>query len=77
MFLSILILSLSINSIYSIKCGTQNFVTSFTYGGEEAANGEFPWKAAIFYDQEYICGGSIIGKQHILTGIEIFTAIFL
>jgi hypothetical protein len=66
---SLLILFQSqINFVASRKCGTQNYVAKFMAGAEDAEEGQFPWKIAIFYGGHYMCGGSIIGRQHVLTG---------
>jgi trypsin len=37
-------------------------------GGEQASPGEFPYMAAIIYNDRFYCGGSIIGPNKILTG---------
>lgn len=58
----------SSDSVHSIKCGSQKYETTFAYGGENAKPGQFPWKVAMFFEGNYQCGGTIIGKEHILTG---------
>jgi secreted trypsin-like serine protease len=72
--LFMIIFFLSSKFATSHRCGTQKYFAQFSIGGEEAAEGQFPWKVAIFfkYDEvsfRYWCGGSLIGKQHVLTGI--------
>lgn len=61
-------LQVSSDAVDAIKCGSQNYSTSFAYGAENADPGQFPWKVAIFYGGTYRCGGTIIGKEHVLTG---------
>lgn len=36
-------------------------------GGWEAIPHQYPWMAALFIDDQYFCGGSIIDETHILT----------
>jgi secreted trypsin-like serine protease len=36
-------------------------------GGVEAEPGEFPFVAALYEDDEFSCGGSIIDERHIIT----------
>lgn len=37
------------------------------YGGEEAQPGEYPWNVIITLNQGRFCGGSIIGREWVLT----------
>jgi len=36
-------------------------------GGSEAALGQFPWQAWLDIDKTYLCGGSLIVENWILT----------
>lgn len=36
-------------------------------GGRKAIRGEFPWLAAYFYNDKFICGGSLISARLIIT----------
>lgn len=53
------------------ECGQQEYTSGRIVGGIEAANGEWPWLAAIFLHgakrTEFWCGGSLIGSKYILT----------
>lgn len=33
-------------------------------GGKKFRRGEFPWLTALFYDKEFICGGSIVSSRY-------------
>ena len=37
-------------------------------GGQEASKGSQPWIAAIYRDGKFVCGGSLINDEWILTG---------
>lgn len=53
------------------ECGQQEYNSGRIVGGIQAANGEWPWVAAIFLHgskrTEFWCGGSLIGSKYILT----------
>lgn len=59
------------NIINPDECGQQEYTSGRIVGGIEAANGEWPWLAAIFLHgakrTEFWCGGSLIGSKYILT----------
>ncbi|EAT42187.1 AAEL006260-PA [Aedes aegypti] len=42
-------------------------------GGTNAKSGEIPWHVAIYYDDQYQCGGSIISRRSILTAAHCLT----
>jgi len=46
--------------------------TNVIVGGEDATKGYYPWQAAIYYGEELLCGGSLIGNKHILTAAHCF-----
>ncbi|XP_053693691.1 uncharacterized protein LOC128741727 [Sabethes cyaneus] len=48
-------------------------VASRIIGGTNAKSGEIPWHVAIFYDDQYQCGGSIIARRSILTAAHCLT----
>lgn len=59
------------NLVDPSDCGQQEYSSGRIVGGIEAANGEWPWVAAIFLHgakrTEFWCGGSLIGSKYILT----------
>ena len=41
-------------------------------GGVVAKLGFYPWQVAIYYDDEFLCGGSLISNLHVLTAAHCF-----
>lgn len=41
-------------------------------GGSEANKGYYPWQVAIYYDEDFLCGGSLLSDQHVLTAAHCF-----
>jgi len=39
----------------------------YIVGGQEAVEGQFPWMAALFIDDAWFCGGTLISASHVLT----------
>jgi Trypsin len=51
-------------------CGLQKAYTVQTViNGDAAAPGQFPWTVSLFNGSDYKCGGTILDKTHILTGL--------
>lgn len=50
------------------------YVQTLVIGGDDAEKGEYPWIAAIYNtslgQKMYICGGTIISKLYIISGID-------
>lgn len=46
--------------------------TSGLVGGTNAGKGFFPWQVAIYYKNTFMCGGSLIDREHILTAAHCF-----
>jgi len=41
-------------------------------GGVAAKAGFYPWQVAIYYDDDFLCGGSLISDSHVLTAAHCF-----
>jgi secreted trypsin-like serine protease len=54
-----------------ILCG-RRAVNNDPLSGMSTKNGDWPWQVAIFqlleFELSYVCGGSLIGNNYILTG---------
>lgn len=56
----------------SLQCGVKNSASrNANFGGNVAKQGTWPWHAALYYKNgpslEYICGGTLISSQFVLT----------
>ncbi|XP_058446576.1 transmembrane protease serine 11B-like protein isoform X2 [Malaya genurostris] len=61
------------NECATIYPSNEHKVSSRIIGGISARNGELPWHVAIFYDDQYQCGGSIVSQRSILTAAHCLT----
>ena len=41
-------------------------------GGASATKGFYPWQVAIYYEDDFLCGGSLISEKHVLTAAHCF-----
>jgi len=48
-------------------CGLENPGKDKIVGGHEAAENEWPWQVALFIDDAWFCGGSIISDEYVMT----------
>merc|ERR1712071_171060 len=48
-------------------CGLENPGMDKIVGGHEAAENEWPWQVALFIDDAWFCGGSIISDEYVMT----------
>merc|ERR1711971_1414476 len=57
------------NKSFAEECGLENpnGVEDRIVGGFEAAHHEWPWQVALFSDDAWFCGGSIISENYVLT----------
>lgn len=59
-----------------LSCGVakrrSNTKTNIIVGGETARKGFYPWQVAIYYEDEYLCGGSLVTNKHVLTAAHCF-----
>lgn len=54
-------------------CGIPFIVKGFVVRGNDFDRGSFPWMVALMYSNDdevprYFCGGSLISKNHVVTG---------
>jgi len=55
----------NISDVSCERCGLAN--RNKIVGGRSATNNEFPWMAALVYEDVIICGGSVINDRYVLT----------
>jgi len=48
-------------------CGLENPGRNRIVGGHEAAENEWPWQVALFIDDAWFCGGSLISDEYVMT----------
>ena len=48
-------------------CGVEGPAMDRIVGGQEAAEHAWPWQVALFIDDAWFCGGSIISENYVLT----------
>ncbi|EDX02512.1 chymotrypsin-1 [Drosophila yakuba] len=44
-------------------------------GGEDVAQGEYPWSASVRYNKAHVCSGAIISNNHILTAAHCVSSV--
>merc|ERR1712133_235131 len=54
------------------ECGVPGHMDKIV-GGEEATPHSYPWMAALFIDDSWFCGGSLISDEWILTAAHCTT----
>ncbi|XP_068103318.1 transmembrane protease serine 9-like [Hyperolius riggenbachi] len=52
-------------------CGSP-LVTNRIVGGTNAADGEWPWQISLYYNGRFLCGGSLIAPQWIMSAAHCF-----
>ncbi|XP_062866475.1 transmembrane protease serine 3 [Trichomycterus rosablanca] len=50
-----------------IECGIRPGLQTRIVGGNESISGQYPWQVSLQYQNQYICGGSLITNQWIVT----------
>lgn len=65
--------SIKADDPFSFECGKTFFNFGLVVGGTEIIRGQWPFIAALrlLATKQYFCGGTLITKQHVVTG-EIF-----
>ncbi|KAG8226433.1 hypothetical protein J437_LFUL015101 [Ladona fulva] len=66
------------NEVDGVQCGTVEIQPSpFITHGQRSSRGQWPWHAALYQakgtDLTYICGGTLIGKNSVLTAAHCVT----
>ncbi|XP_055639693.1 transmembrane protease serine 11B-like [Toxorhynchites rutilus septentrionalis] len=61
------------NDCATVSSNDEPKVRSRIIGGNHAKSGDIPWHVAIFHDDQYQCGGSIISRRIILTAAHCLT----
>ncbi|XP_026865993.2 transmembrane protease serine 3 [Electrophorus electricus] len=56
-----------VTALKCIECGIRPGLRSRIVRGNMSVSGQFPWQASLQYQSQYICGGSVITKQWIVT----------
>lgn len=53
-------------------CGSVDILDPRISGGSETKRGEWPFLAALYYVEQlqFFCGGTLITRQHVLTGMS-------
>ncbi|XP_033170194.1 chymotrypsin-1 [Drosophila mauritiana] len=44
-------------------------------GGEDVAQGEYPWSASVRYNKAHVCSGAIISQTHVLTAAHCVSSV--
>nr|AOA32904.1 chymotrypsin-like protease 1 [Nemopilema nomurai]AOA32905.1 chymotrypsin-like protease 1 [Nemopilema nomurai] len=65
--LAILILGLFVGSSLAQQCGVPRYAASRVIGGSTARPGSWPWQVAIYYDNRFHCGGSLVNANWVVT----------
>jgi len=57
------------NKSFAEECGLENpnGIEDRIVGGHEAAHHEWPWQVALFIDDAWFCGGSLISDEWVMT----------
>ncbi|XP_067111185.1 transmembrane protease serine 3 [Osmerus mordax] len=56
-----------VTTIKCLDCGTRPRFSRRIVGGNVSASGQFPWQVSLHFQNEHLCGGSIITSRWILT----------
>lgn len=54
---------------FSAVCGTAP-LTSRIVGGGDASPGEWPWQVSLYVNSTFVCGGTLINNQWVLTAAQ-------
>ncbi|KAK7165898.1 hypothetical protein R3I93_005853 [Phoxinus phoxinus] len=56
-----------VTAVKCIECGSRPAVRSRILGGNVSRAGQVPWQVSLHYQNQYLCGGSVISERWILT----------
>ncbi|XP_021334565.2 transmembrane protease serine 3 isoform X1 [Danio rerio] len=56
-----------VTALKCIACGSRPKFSARIVGGNLSAEGQFPWQVSLHFQNEHLCGGSIITSRWILT----------
>lgn len=63
----------------NVSCGTVSVVNPLVTNGKNTHRGQWPWHIALYKAEginlNYLCGGSLISKNKVITGIYKFLII--
>uniref|UniRef100_A0A3B1KDV5 Transmembrane serine protease 3 n=1 Tax=Astyanax mexicanus TaxID=7994 RepID=A0A3B1KDV5_ASTMX len=54
-------------SVWSAQCGSRPQFSTRIVGGNLSLEGQFPWQVSLQFQNEHLCGGSIVATRWILT----------
>ena len=61
---------------FTVQCGDapkrKIGISDTIVDGKETTQGFFPWQVAIYEEDTFLCGGSLIGKKHVLSAAHCF-----
>ena len=49
------------------ECGVPRYAASRVIGGSNARPGSWPWQVAIYYNNRFHCGGSLVNANWLVT----------
>ncbi|KAK2906424.1 transmembrane protease serine 3 [Channa argus] len=56
-----------VTTLKCLECGSRPLYTTRIVGGNLSKPGQFPWQVSLHFNNEHVCGGSIITSSWILT----------
>ncbi|XP_028824002.1 transmembrane protease serine 3 [Denticeps clupeoides] len=57
----------NVTTLKCVECGSRPQFTTRIVGGNVSKGGQFPWQVSLHFQNEHLCGGSIIAPQWVLT----------
>lgn len=66
-------LEVSLSSYSDLKCGDYNLASGLFYGGKRKRIKNWPWIAAMYVDEDYVCTASFISRTRAVTAAHCFS----